>query len=240
VLKPAVARVQRWQRRKLTVREMWEEALPREIRWARRVLTDRSARKLRGLQPDFAWKDADPPAYARAADRLPHGEVIALDVGAGPASRLPKVHPGRSFHITAVDPMADEYNALLDELGIDPPVRSRPGTGEELFDVVEPGSFDLAHANNCVDHAYDPALVIRNMVLAVKPGTGLIVLRHERNEAVSEHYRALHQWNFDVDGDDFVLWRPGVRRNLTRELADVAEGEVFVDAQRIVWLARRR
>jgi SAM-dependent methyltransferase len=241
VLKPTVARIQQWQRRKRTVRQHWERALPREVRWARRVLTDPEAKtRWRALQPEYPWASAFPDAYAAAADRFPHGELRVVDVGAGPGCSMPKAHPGRAFHITAIDPLADEYNALLDELGIDPVVRSRPGSGEALLEVVEPNSFDLAHANNSVDHTYDPVLVIRNMVLAVKPGSGLVLLRHERNEGVNEHYRALHQWNLDADGDDLILWRPGLRRNVSRELADLAEGEVFLADRWIVWLARRR
>jgi SAM-dependent methyltransferase len=167
------------------------------------------------------------------------GRVEILDVGAGPMTAVPKVHPGRDIHITAFDPLADDYNARLDELGIEPLVRTQRSAGEELLQHVEEASFDVAHASNCLDHAYDPALAIRNMVLAVKPG-GLVLLRHERNEAVNEHYLGLHQWNFDAEGNDFIVWRPGTRRNLSRELADLAEGEVFFEGPEIALLLRRR
>lgn len=176
--------------------------------------------------------------YARVADRLPMGSVKVLDVGAGPASAVPKVHPGRTFEVTALDPMAPQFDALLREFGIEPWVRTVPGTGEDLLHHVAPGTFDVAHASNSVDHTHDPALVIRNMLLAVKPG-GLVLLRHERNEAVNEHYRALHQWNFDIDGLDVVLWRPGVRRNLSRELADLGSGEAYLHESWVIWVLQR-
>jgi hypothetical protein len=241
LIRPAVARVERWRTRKMSVRQRWDRALPGEVRWARRVLTDPAAKaRWVALQPTYEWSAALPPAYARAADRLPRGLVRAVDVGAGPATAMPRSHPGRTFEITAVDPLADEYNALLDEIGIDVPVRSRAGTGERLLDVVDAGSFDLAHARNSIDHAYDPALAIRNMVLAVKPRTGLVVLRHERNEAVNESYRRLHQWNLDAADGDLILWRPGVRRNLTQELSELVEGDVSVDGRWIIWVGRRR
>jgi SAM-dependent methyltransferase len=237
VLRPAVGRVQRWQRRKLTDRERWDRALPAEVGFWRKVLTDPTLPgRWKPLRSDYAWTEE--AVYAQVAGRLPEGRVTVLDVGAGPITRVPKVHPGRTFDITAVDPLADAYNALLDELGIVPFVRTQPGTGEHLLESVDSGTFDVAHASNSLDHTYDPALAIRNMVLAVKPG-GLVLLRHERNEAVNEHYRRLHQWNFDREGTDFILWRPGVRRNLSRELADLAEGEVSVDGGWIVWLLRR-
>jgi SAM-dependent methyltransferase len=237
VLRPLIGRAQAWQRRNLSDRERWQRALDSELGFWRRALGDTAASKRRkSLRPDSAW--ADDPLYARVAEMLPEGDVHVLDVGAGPATVVPKVHPGRTFHITALDPLADHYNALLDQLGIEPPVRTGPGSGEDLLERVQPASFDLAHAVNSVDHAYDPGLVIRNMLLAVKPG-GLVLLRHERNEAVNEHYRGLHQWNFDASEGDFLLWRPGVRRNLSRELADLGTGEVEVDGGWIVWVVRR-
>lgn len=176
--------------------------------------------------------------YARVAERLPLGRVKVLDVGAGAVSAVPKLHPGRTFDVTAIDPLARQFDVLLREFGIEPWVRTTLGTGEELLEVVEPGTFDVAHASNSVDHTHDPALVIRNMLLAVKPG-GLVLLRHERNEAVNEHYRALHQWNFDVADGEFILWRPGVRRNLSRELADLGSGDPDLHEGRIIWVLQR-
>ena len=46
--------------------------------------------------------------------------------------------------------------------------------------------------------------------------------------------------NFDAEGNDFIVWRPGTRRNLSQELADLAEGEVFFEGPEIAWLLRRR
>src|SRR4051812_6060060 len=237
VLLPAVGRVQRWRARNLTDRERWERALPGEVRFGRNVLSDPTAHeRWRPLRADYAWTERD--MYARVADRLPIGRVKILDVGSGPISGVPKVHPDRTFEVTAIDPMAHEFNALLRELGIEPWVRTQFGTGEELLDVVAAGTFDVAHASNSIDHTHDPALVIRNMLLAVKPG-GLVLLRHERNEAVNEHYRALHQWNFDLQDGDFILWRPGTRRNLSRELSDLGGGEVYRHERWIIWVLQR-
>jgi SAM-dependent methyltransferase len=238
VLRPAVGRYQRWRRRKLTDRERWERALPGEVRFWRKVLSDPSLHeRWRSLRADYPWSERE--VYARVGDRLPMGEVKVLDVGAGAISGLPKLHPGRTFDVTAIDPMAELFDELLSEFGIEPWVRTIPGSGEDLFDLVQPGTFDLAHASNSIDHSYDPALVIRNMLLAVKPG-GLVFMRHERNEAENEHYRALHQWNFDLDDDgDFILRRPGVRRNLSRELAELGSGKPYMHEGWLVWVIER-
>jgi hypothetical protein len=56
---------------------------------------------------------------------------------------------------------------------------------------------------------------------------------------VNEHYRALHQWNFDLASGDFIVWRPGTRRNLSRELAELGSGEVYLDERWIIWILQR-
>jgi SAM-dependent methyltransferase len=235
---PVLGRWQALRTRRLSDRERWERALGTEVGFWRTYLGDLASEdRTNYRRTDYAWTEE--PIYARVAPRLPEGRVEIVDVGAGPTTAVPKLHPGRDIHITAFDPLADDYNTRLDELGIEPLVRTQRSSGEDLLSHVEEGSFDVAHASNCLDHAYDPALAIRNMVMAVKPG-GLVLLRHERNEGINEHYLGLHQWNFDVDGDAFIVWRPGTRRNLSKELADVAEGEVFLHGVEIAWLLRRR
>jgi SAM-dependent methyltransferase len=236
--RPVIGRLEARRTRHLSDRERWERALGTEVGFWRTYLGDLASEdKTNYRRPDYAWSEE--PVCARVADKLPMGRVDIVDVGAGPMTAVPKVHPGREIHITAFDPLADDYNARLDELGIEPLVRTRRSSGEDLLQHVEEGSFDLAHASNCLDHAYDPAAAIRNMVLAVKPG-GLVLLRHARNEAVNEHYVGLHQWNFDAEDGDFILWRPDLSRNLSRELADLADGEVFFEGPEIAWLLRRR
>jgi SAM-dependent methyltransferase len=237
VARPVQGRIEARRTRGMSDRERWERALGTEVGFWRTYLGDMASEdRTNYRRPDYAWTEE--PIYARVADKLPEGRVEIVDVGAGPMTAIPKVHRGRDIHITAFDPLADEYNARLDEVRIEPLVRTRKSSGEDLLQHVEEGTFDLAHASNCLDHAYDPGLAIKNMVLAVKPG-GLVLLRHERNEAVNEHYLGLHQWNFDEENGDFILWRPGTRRNLSQELADLAQGEVFMEGPEIAWLLRR-
>jgi len=132
-------------------------------------------------------------------------DVSILDVGAGPLSSLGKVFPGKSITITATDPLADEYNRVMSELGIVPPVRTISCEGERLLDLFEPESFDIAYARNALDHSHDPLRVIRNMVSLIK-STGLVFLRHFSNEAVQQGNVGLHQWNFDVRDGALVVW----------------------------------
>lgn len=135
----------------------------------------------------------------------PGGTVRLLDVGAGPATSLGKTWPGRVVEIVAVDPLADEYNRMLDDHGVVVPVRTRQCDGERLLDVIEPGTFDIAYSRNALDHSYAPLAVIQAMVEAIKPG-GWVILKHYANEAELEQYKGLHQWNFCQQDGKFVIW----------------------------------
>jgi hypothetical protein len=61
------------------------------------------------------------------------------------------------------------------------------------------------------------------MVAVARPG-GYVVLRHAVNEAVTEDYEQLHQWNFNErDGRCLVWRRPGRHRDVAVELGDRAD-----------------
>jgi SAM-dependent methyltransferase len=161
-------------------------------------------------------------------DDLRAGIVSILDVGAGPMTTLGKTYPGRTLAITAVDPLAAEYDRLLDDAGLTPPVRTLACRGEDLLERFEPERFDVAYARNSLDHGDDPLLIIRNMVRLVKPG-GLVVLRHYKTEGETELYSGLHQWNFEVEGRDFLLWSRWERHNLTHLLRREVELECWYE-----------
>jgi SAM-dependent methyltransferase len=187
----------------------------------------------------YLWKDdferrLDPDApleerlVVERLSELPEGPVSILDVGAGPLTFLGKRHPGRSLRITPVDALADHYDRLLAEHGIEPPVRTLPCAGEELLARFAPDSFDIAYARNSLDHSYDPLRIIRNMVSVVKPG-GFVVLRHVRAEGEHQSYSGFHQWNFDVENGSLVLWNKATRHDVTKTLAGLARSDVFRD-----------
>jgi SAM-dependent methyltransferase len=183
----------------------WQSELPAEVAFWSYWIND----------PDIPWKEERAARLAATtplqdwAKELVHAEpgttVRLLDVGAGPATQLGKVWPERTVRITAVDPLADEYNELLDAARIIPPVRTRLGHGERLTEQFAPNTFDFACAINALDHSYDPLLVIRGMVDVVKPGAW-VRLVHFVNEAQFEQYQGLHQWNFCREDERFVIW----------------------------------
>jgi SAM-dependent methyltransferase len=203
----------------------WERELPSELSFWKDYIDSG------GLEwPDEYAERLNPDAPLREhliADRLvrmPSGAVSIVDVGAGPLTTLGKTYPGKELSITAVDPLAVDYDRLLEAAGLTPPVRTLPCRGEDLLERFAPESFDIAYARNSLDHGGDPLRIIRNMVRLVRPG-GLVVLRHYRTEAETEHYSGLHQWNFDLSDGDLVLWSRRRRHNLTRALGRQVELE---------------
>jgi SAM-dependent methyltransferase len=164
-------------------------------------------------------------------DRLPQVDadpVAILDVGAGPLTCLGKRYPGRSLAIVPVDALADEYDRLLAEFGVEPPVRTELCPGEELLDRFRPDTFDLAYARNSLDHSYDPVTILRNMLAVVKPG-GFVVTRHVRTEGEHQSYSGLHQWNFDLEDGRCVLWGKATKHDVAEAVGDSASVEAFSD-----------
>lgn len=126
---------------------------------------------------------------------LPEGKCKILDVGAGVLTVLGKSAPNREIFITAVDPLAYEYNKLLAKYKMIPLVRTQYGKAEKLTSILEKNSFDLVHARNCIDHTFNPLLAFEQMIEVVKPGR-YVLARHAVNEGIHENYLGLHQWNF--------------------------------------------
>lgn len=215
-LKPRLARQVRM-RRPATIRR--RAALEEEVQFWRSWFATG------GLQwaEEYRFKttqnsEVNDPLLVEILGGIPQPTVSILDVGAGPITSIGFRYPGKQLAITAVDPLAGEYDWILHEYAIEPPVRTLPLRGEQLLERFARASFDVAFAQNSLDHTVDPLPVIRNMVAVVRPG-GHVVLRHTRNEAVTEQYRQLHQWNFDERDGRCVVWRrPGRERDLAAEL----------------------
>jgi SAM-dependent methyltransferase len=179
----------------------------------------------RGMDPHAPF---DEPLLNEHISALQVEEVEILDVGAGPLTVLGKVHPTKRLRITPVDPLADEYDELLTEAGLTPPVRTVTCAGEELVAWCGTERFDVVYARNAIDHSVDAPHVVEQMLAVLRPG-GLLGLRHYRNEGELERYRGMHKWNFDSDNGDFVIWgENGARINMTERLAQRADVECWL------------
>jgi SAM-dependent methyltransferase len=139
-----------------------------------------------------------------------YGEFSVLDVGSGPMTSLGTRLPGVDLHVTAIDPLARDYNRLLDRLGLVPPVRTAPGEAENLVDAVGDRRFDVVICSNALDHSYDPLRALGQMLAVTKPG-GHVLLYHVENEGEQEGYEGFHSWNFTIEGGRFLIWTPAER-----------------------------
>jgi SAM-dependent methyltransferase len=216
------------------VREIWRSALPEETDFWKQWF------ETKGLQwkDSYAWRTD--PNYEFQKDLRPYvsvpegGTVRVLDVGAGPLTVLGKVWPGHKLDLVAVDPLAEQYDKIMAEVGMTPLVRTRAGHGERLLDIFPPSSFDPVYASNCLDHSYNPILCLQQMFAVVKPGCW-VVTDHLTNEGKSNKYEGLHQWNFTVEKwrfwrqGRFVIWRPGTKLDVQEQLGKFAMVKAVVN-----------
>ena len=208
-------------RQSLRYRQRWYEGVGSEVDWWRDWLTSDEGHQWSSAVQDPALPLQD-ATLAELVRGFPEQVIDILDVGPGPVTHLGYTFPGKELKITAIDPLARIYENLLRDLNINAPVKTVFGYGELLRKKFAQRRFDIAYASNALDHSYDPLCVINNMLAAVKRGR-YVVLRHYQNEGETGDYHGLHQWNFDVEGDDFVIWNATRRHNVTRLLADEAQ-----------------
>jgi SAM-dependent methyltransferase len=167
------------------------------------------------------------------------GPVIkVLDVGSGPFTRLGKTLPGKQLEVTAVDPLADTYVALCRKHGAVPPVPPIRGEGEHLSSMFPRDHFDMAHANNCLNHAYDPIKAIEELVKVVKPGCS-IYLRHGVNEAINADYVGLHQWNFHQRDGAMLITDKQTTVNMNERFAGRATIDTHLEGRFMVNVIRK-
>jgi len=162
------------------------------------------------------------PELRELISAAPGATVRILDVGSGPLTRVGRFWPERTVEITAVDPLADEYGQVIDQLSLRVPVRPKKVEGERLREVFPEDSFDLAYASNCLDHAHHPVTAIREMLAVVKPGA-YVYLWHFANAGIHERYQGLHQWNFDEDHGEMTINDGRRGTTLSAELRGYAE-----------------
>jgi SAM-dependent methyltransferase len=214
-----------WRTRKSSEVEFWAAWLtgaPGTEQWA----SDREAR----LAPETEVSD---PLVRAELERNPREEIAILDVGAGPVTSLGFHYPGKTLSIVPVDPLAAEYELLLRDAELDPPIRTIGVAGEALFEHFGSARFDIAYAVNSLDHSADPFAIISNMVAVVRTG-GAVLLRHKRNEGDHARYGGLHQWNFDVVDDSLLLWNNAVELNVGSALEGRALTTAWISENEVI------
>jgi hypothetical protein len=167
---------------------------------------------------DYKFRiNPDTEIQSRISEHLVNGNEKIMDVGAGPLTILGKNWKGKKLNIRACDALAVSYAKINERHAINPIIVTEECKAEEL--VVKYGycSFNIIHAQNCIDHCIDPVKAIIQMV-SLADIKGIILLRHEVNEGKNEGYKGLHQWDFYEKNGDFMISGKGMDCNITRLL----------------------
>lgn len=153
-------------------------------------------------------------------------EIRILDIGSGPLSWVGTTHPDHEISLTAMDPLADEYNAELDNKGVSGVGRPIKGYFETALWQLGAARYDIVWCANSLDHSIDPVIGLYNIINVCRDGGGVILMFHP-NEAEREEYAGLHQWNLNTDGQRLTLTRKGQRFDLMKLLDGQADIQVL-------------
>ncbi len=85
------------------------------------------------------------------------------DCAAGTATTVGNTLNDHRIEIVAVDALAVHYRAMLEEIGLTPPVPTTSSGVELLDQQFAPRSFDLVHMRFALDHCYNPLEARRQM-----------------------------------------------------------------------------
>jgi len=121
-----------------------------------------------------------------------HSAPQVLEVGSGPVSLLLEGVEKGDIEVKAIDPLAETYSILLQEHGIEYPIKPVLGFAENLSRHFSPSTFDFVYSSNALDHALSPGLCLRQIKRVTKPG-GIIFLEGFINEGSSGDWHGLHQ-----------------------------------------------
>ncbi len=128
-----------------------------------------------------------------------------LDVGCGPIPICGARLKGKKIQIVGVDPLAEEYNKLIEKYAPQVEFRGIKGTGENLLDIFGNEEFDMVISRNALDHSENPILCIQNMIKVCKKN-GIVRFDVSENEGLFENYSGLHKWNFTLYNKKLKLW----------------------------------
>lgn len=219
---------------------LWRSELPSELKFWDNYLREKDC--VWGSDSfDFRMDPTAPlqPDLLKLVEKMSGSDLRILDVGAGPLTYLGKTSPQHRLEIVAVDPLAKDFDRLLNQYGVEPPIRTVSAHAEKLRAKFDENTFDLVYARNSLDHAYDLLTAVRQMAAVAKPG-GLIVLEHYANEAQKMGYLGLHQWNFSMSNGQLCVDNQVVSEVVSVALQDVLQAESCEENERLITAVFRK
>ena len=186
-------------------KKSWSDNLHTEVRYWEFIISGRHANadRVRAFRERASGQYSFPSQLKKYL--RPERTTRILDVGAGPHTVIGTRDVPTPIHIVAIDPLAREYDTLLEQNGITPKIRTVTGEAEKLSSY-QFGTFDLVYSRNALDHSYDPVAAIEAMRSVLNPD-GFIFLEGSVNEGQKQKYHGLHRWNFQPEADgDLIVW----------------------------------
>lgn len=136
-----------------------------------------------------------------------------IELGPGPLSDLAWGVETGLIDVVAVDPLADEYNKILNARNIFFPIKAVQGTGEGL--ALPANSFDIAYLRNSLDHTSDPRKCLINLVRVLKV-KGYLYIHSNVREGTRVGWSGLHQHDLVLEENRLIHYnRIGDRTDLT-------------------------
>lgn len=195
---------------------IWKERATQEVDFWKKWIRSGGMRWKEGFQRKTDPKAPLAPlveAFLPELELRKGQKLEILDIGSGPLSWVGTSHPDHEIDLIAVDPLADEYNAELDDKGIKGVGRPVKGYFETALWQLGANRFDIVWCANSLDHSIDPVIGLYNIINVCKNGGGVILMFHP-DEAEQEEYVGLHQWNLNAGNDRLTLTHKGKRFDL--------------------------
>lgn len=201
-------------------RSDWEKLTHEEIGFWDKWLQNKGGQWPEDYQRRIDPQQKIPDLIERALidNGVARGETVrVLDLGSGPLTYVGCQSDHYKVEVIAVDPLADEYNSLINKYNIPAPVLPRKGEAEKLDCLFPVHDFDVVWICNSLDHSYDPVLGFFQAYKTLKIG-GIALIVFHPNEADHGDYQGLHNWNFDVRNGSFIIESRGRMVNVSNIL----------------------
>jgi SAM-dependent methyltransferase len=168
-------------------------------------------------------------------------QIKLLDVGCGPFPKSGIYHKDYEIQRVLVDTLATSFHSLLNENDICTNGQNIIiGNAEEIQSEIFECLFDIIYAKNTLDHSYNPIKAISNLSELLS-GHGVIILEHYIKEGEYTEYFGLHQWNFYIENNNFMISsRDKIIVQNINNLYPLLEVNSFYDENKIINLIYKR